>query len=53
MDRFYTCFFTGHRNIPENKRDILEHILDQKITELIEYRGVDNFICYKYGRTIK
>ena len=45
MDRFYTCFFTGHRNIPENKRDMLEHILDQKIAELIEYRGVDNFIC--------
>lgn len=39
-----TCFFTGHRFIPENEMTPLTAILDGKIRELI-YDGCTDFVC--------
>lgn len=40
-----TCFFTGHRKLPSNRLERIKRILELKIKDLIEYRGVDCFIA--------
>lgn len=45
MDKNYTCFFTGHRKLQLRKIEYIEKILEQKIINLIEDKGVCNFIA--------
>lgn len=43
-DRSKTCFFTGHRNIPNALAPSITSLLDGTIASLV-YEGYDNFIC--------
>lgn len=45
MNRMYSCFFTGHRFIPREHSAIMHSLLNKKIRELVEFRGVEDFIC--------
>ena len=45
MDRNNSCFFTGHRKLPERKIEYITKILEIKIKNLIENNGVTNFIA--------
>lgn len=45
MDKEYSCFFTGHRLIAASKREWLERVLEKKIKNLIEDKGVVDFIA--------
>ena len=38
-----TCCFTGHRNLPQNKMDVIKKRLDHEIDDLIT-KGVTDFI---------
>lgn len=44
MDREVTCFFTGHRSIPEGKR---ENIITQveRVIRVLYSRGYRSFVC--------
>lgn len=44
LDFRLTCTFTGHRNVPEKDRKILEEKLDILLFDLAE-QGVERFIC--------
>ncbi len=45
-ERYYSCFFTGHRIIGrEETKDKLYDILIEEIQKLINNNGVDTFIC--------
>ena len=44
LDFRLTCAFTGHRNIAEKDRKMLEEKLDILLPELAE-KGVERFIC--------
>lgn len=44
MDKNNTCFFTGHRDIPEDERSRLVDDLEKSIKELFSI-GINNFVC--------
>lgn len=44
LDFRLTCAFTGHRNISEKDRKMLEEKLDILLPELVQ-KGVERFIC--------
>lgn len=44
MDKEYTCFFTGHRIIPAKRIEQIKEIIEIKAKNLIEDKGVENFI---------
>ncbi len=41
----YTCFFTGHRQLPTKRLDQIYDLLIQSIVTLIEEKGVTDFIA--------
>lgn len=44
--RYYSCFFTGHRFVKNGEyREKLYKLVYENIEKLIEYNGVDTFIC--------
>lgn len=45
MDKYYTCFFTGHRKLPENKIEYIRSLIEEKSRLLIEEHGVEDFIA--------
>lgn len=45
MEKEYTCFFTGHRILPQAKRAIIDELLTKSIINLIENKGVTDFIA--------
>lgn len=44
MNKQKTCFFTGHRQIPEHERERIEKAVLENIEKLCEI-GYDTFIC--------
>lgn len=45
MEKEFTCCFTGHRIIPENREDQIRCVLRIHIKNLIEDKGVTDFIA--------
>ena len=43
-ERQMTCFFTGHRSLPQEKMSAITERLDRTIEDLIA-RGVSRFVC--------
>lgn len=44
MDKYYTCFFTGHRRLPKHRLEQIKSIIREKAILLIEEHGVEDFI---------
>ncbi len=45
MDKYRTCFFTGHRIIANKNIEKIKELIAQNIEELIIKHDVKNFIC--------
>lgn len=45
MEKEFSCFFTGHRKMPQARINEVKTILKIKIKNLIEDKGVENFIA--------
>ena len=45
MDKQYTCFFTGHRKLPEHRIEYIRRLIKNKVKFLIEEKGVEDFIA--------
>ena len=45
MDKQYTCFFTGHRKLPEHRIEYIRRLIKSKVKFLIEEKGVEDFIA--------
>ena len=45
MEKEYTCFFSGHRVLPSAKKETIKKLLTEAIINLIENKGVTDFIA--------
>ena len=45
MERYQSCFFTGHRIIASNQLPAVRKILSEKIEQLIVEKGVTDFVA--------
>jgi uncharacterized phage-like protein YoqJ len=45
MEKEYSCFFTGHRKLPQRRISEIKELLTRKIEYLIEEKGVESFIA--------
>lgn len=45
MDKYFTCFFTGHRKLPKHRIEHIKSLITEKATILIEENGVEDFIA--------
>ena len=45
MDKYYTCFYTGHRKLPQHRIEYIRSLIKEKVKLLIEEHGVKDFIA--------